>query len=554
MRRHPAAIFLDDLMKPAILELRYAAWTVRDLQLMAGYVALYLLLDWASFIQPWEATGITPWNPAPALSFALLLVFGVRFAPALFVATFVAEIVVRGGGGALGPAALTAVVIAGGYSIAALVVASRLQVVGHLRGVRDLAWLMGVVAAAAAVIGILCVGIHVWRGIVHWSNFPGVLLHFWIGDVVGILVNLPLILVLVDSAGRRKLGALLHGWEPAIQIGLVLAILWAVFLYLPGGHVKYFYLMFLPLTWIAARHGLAGASMGLAAVQVGLIVVVELREPSIVTVLELQGRMLALSITCLLLGVVVDERQRAQESLAQSLRLAAAGEMAAALAHEVNQPLSALVTYAKSCQLMLDQTSGQQQQLVDTVNKVTQQAQRVGAIVRRLRDFLRSGTMNLEPVSVSDLVQALRCAFARQAESAGIEFKALIAPGLPTLWIDRLEVEIVLRNLLANAVDSIRGADCAQREIRVEAARHSTGFVRLSVFDSGPGVSPHMREQLFTPFCTSKSHGMGLGLAVSRAIIEAHGGRLWADNTAFGAFHLTLPTNQGNADADNSQT
>ena len=170
---------------------------------------------------------------------------------------------------------------------------------------------------------------------------------------------------------------------------VLLAILGAVFTFLPQGHVKYFFVLFLPLIWIAARQGLTGAAAGLAFIQVGLIIVAQASGTEASTLLELQARMLGLSVTGLLLGVVVDERERAQERLRQSLRLAAAGEMAAALAHEVNQPLTALVTYGRACEHMLSQAQVDTGQLAQTVGKLTEQAQRLGSIVKRLRDFLR---------------------------------------------------------------------------------------------------------------------------------------------------------------------
>jgi C4-dicarboxylate-specific signal transduction histidine kinase len=125
-----------------------------------------------------------------------------------------------------------------------------------------------------------------------------------------------------------------------------------------------------------------------------------------------------------------------------------------------------------------------------------------------------------------------------------------VAPQLDAVHVDRVEIEIVLRNLLTNAAESILDANASVRSVRIEAMPAESGFVRVSVIDSGPGVSPAIEERLFSPFATSKSHGMGMGLAVSRAIIEAHGGRLWAEPAAQGIFHMTLPTISGDFDGD----
>jgi C4-dicarboxylate-specific signal transduction histidine kinase len=314
--------------------------------------------------------------------------------------------------------------------------------------------------------------------------------------------------------------------------------------------VRYFFVMFLPLVWIATRQGLLGAGLALFAVMVGLITLLQLQPSGSGTLFELQARVLGLGITALVLGVVVDERRRVQQRLQQSMRLAAAGEMAAALAHELNQPLTALVGYGKACQLLLARDDMDKLELSRTVDKSAAQAQRIAAIVARLRDFLRSGRMNLERVDVGHLVTAMRESVAPTFAADGLQLNVHIAPQLDAVHVDRVEVEIVLRNLLTNAAESILDANMPVRSVRIEAMPAESGFVRVSVIDSGPGISPDIEERLFSPFATSKSHGMGMGLAVSRAIVEAHGGRLWAEPAAQGIFHMTLPTISGDFDGD----
>jgi signal transduction histidine kinase len=156
--------------------------------------------------------------------------------------------------------------------------------------------------------------------------------------------------------------------------------------------------------------------------------------------------------------------------------------------------------------------------------------------------------MNLERVAPGDFLEAMRAAFAHEAKRDGIALEIHIEPDLPRVLVDRLELEIVLRNLISNALDSIRESRPVRRQIELAAVDHDGGFVRLSVVDSGPGIPPELRDRLFLPFSTSKSHGMGLGLAISRAIVKAHGGRLWAEPTDHGSFHLTLPTVTGETD------
>jgi signal transduction histidine kinase len=545
-KTHPSGLLQQPIAAP---ESRPSTiWSLEEWELTIVFVGLYLVLERVSFIHPWNTTGITPWNPQVALALGLVLIRGVRAAPALLLAILISEALVRQAPAPFGAVGLGAAIMTAGYTAAGITLSRRLSMRGRIRSLRDFAWMLGIVSIAPLLIGSAYVGSNAAFGLVEWTAFPEVLLRYWIGDVVGVLALMPFILVLADRAGRRKLAALLPRWETLVQLGSTVAVLGAVFAFLPGGHVKYFFVLFLPLIWIAARQGLVGAAAGLAFIQVGLIVVAQASGTEAGTLLELQARMLGLSVTGLLLGVVVDERERAQESLRQSLRLAAAGEMAAALAHEVNQPLTALVTYGRACQHMLARTPPDMVQLEQTVGKVTEQAQRVAAIVKRLRDFLRSGTMNLERVAPGEFLEAIRSAFAQEAKRDGIALNLEVEPELPRVLVDRLELEIVLRNLVANALESIRESRPVRREIELDAVNHEGGFVRLSVVDSGPGIPPSLRDRLFLPFSTSKSHGMGLGLAISRAIVKAHGGRLWVEPTDCGLFHLTLPTLTGETD------
>jgi signal transduction histidine kinase len=548
MQKTQPSGLLDQALAAGGADQKRTTWSLEEWEFGIVFIGLYLVLERVSFIHPWFSTGITPWNPQIALALGLVLIRGLRAAPAVFLAMLISEALVRVTSASLGVVALGAAIVTLGYTAAGMVLSRRLSSRGRIRSLRDFAWMLGVVSVAPLVIGTAYVSCNALFDLIEWSAFPEVLLRYWIGDVVGVLALMPFALVLADRSGRRKLAAMMPRWETLIQLGCTTAILGVVFVFLPGGHVKYFFVLFLPLIWIAARQGLVGAAAGLMFIQVGLIIVVQASDTNAGTLLELQARMLGLSVTGLLLGVVVDERERAQESLRQSLRLAAAGEMAAALAHEVNQPLTALVTYGRACEHMLAQAPADMTQLTQTVGKISEQAQRVGAIVKRLRDFLRSGTMNLERLAPGDFLAAMRTAFAAEAKTDGIVLMVKVEPDLPRV----LELEIVLRNLIANALDAIRETRPVRREIRLEATIVEGGFVRLSVIDSGPGIPPMMRERLFQPFSTSKSHGMGLGLAISRAIVKAHGGRLWAEPTEFGSLHLTLPTLTGETDDSDS--
>jgi signal transduction histidine kinase len=162
------------------------------------------------------------------------------------------------------------------------------------------------------------------------------------------------------------------------------------------------------------------------------------------------------------------------------------------------------------------------------------EAQRASEVVRRLRDLFRQGTTRLEPVPVIHLLEA-----ARRAAPGSLRVSS--EGELPDVLVDRLQIELVLRNLVANAVDAVLPHAAGSREIAVTARRHDARHLRIVVVDNGPGISPAAAKTLFEPFVSGKPSGMGLGLAVSRAIAEAHGGTLEARAASHGEFHLVLP-------------
>jgi C4-dicarboxylate-specific signal transduction histidine kinase len=274
-------------------------------------------------------------------------------------------------------------------------------------------------------------------------------------------------------------------------------------------------------------------------IQAGVVLGIHHHPIQTLPVIELQALVAALTLTALYLGVMVDERQRAQEGLKESLRLAAAGEMAGAIAHEVNQPITALVNYGRAGQMLMQ--AGRSAELEAVIAKMLGEAQRASEIVRRLRDFFRQGTTRLERVPVPELLEAVRRIGEQVTGDSTVFLEVAGEPGLPPLLADRLQIEMVLRNLVANAVESVRSTSPGSGEVGVTAARLDAQHLSIVVRDSGPGLAPGVAHRLFEPFVSGKPSGMGLGLAVSRAIAEAHGGTLDARPARGGEFHLVLP-------------
>jgi two-component system, LuxR family, sensor kinase FixL len=355
-----------------------------------------------------------------------------------------------------------------------------------------------------------------------------------------VLVTAPLLLVAAAADGRRSFAALARRWETYVQMTLLAATLWLIFEGLGGDPSHHFYLVFPPLIWTALRHGLGGAIVAVAVVQAAVVLGIHHHPVQNLPIIELQALVAALTLTALYLGVMTDERQRANEGFRQSLRLATAGEMAGAIAHEVNQPLTALTNYARSSQMLID--AGRTAEVGAVIERMLAEAQRASEVVRRLRDFFRDGSTRLERVPVGELLETVR----RHAVHAkAISLTIAGEPGLPDLLVDRLQIELVLRNLISNAAEAIDPGAPGGGRIALSATRQDPQHVRIIVADNGPGVPAASRERVFEPFVSGKPTGMGLGLAVSRAIAEAHGGTLEALTGTHGEFHLVLPVEAG---------
>ncbi|MET3354714.1 UNVERIFIED_ORG: two-component system sensor kinase FixL [Xanthobacter viscosus] len=232
--------------------------------------------------------------------------------------------------------------------------------------------------------------------------------------------------------------------------------------------------------------------------------------------------------------------QELQAELVHISRLTAMGEMASTLAHELNQPLSAIANYIKGSRRLLDAGTVKVEMLQGALEKAGEQALRAGQIIRRLRDFVSRGESERRVESLSKLVEEASALALVGAKEHGIQVRFLYDPGCDLVLADKVQVQQVLLNLMRNALEAMMEAPRRQLLVKTEAAEDD--MVMISVSDTGHGISAEFAPQLFTPFVTTKQHGMGVGLSISRTIIESHGGRIWAEpNPQGGAvFRFTL--------------
>jgi PAS domain S-box-containing protein len=234
--------------------------------------------------------------------------------------------------------------------------------------------------------------------------------------------------------------------------------------------------------------------------------------------------------------------RRHQEELTHVLRVSTMGEMAASLAHEINQPLAAIANYAAGCARRIRASAAEPKDLLPIIDQIAGEALRAGEVVRRLRQLVRKDTQRNEQVDLNQVVQTAVQVIEPEARQHGVAIHLELLPELPQVWGDSIQIEQVILNLLLNAVEAMRATPPTQRVVRIRTSVAGDG-VDVAVRDAGSGLEQGIADQAFEPFFTTKANGLGMGLAISRSIIDTHGGRLWATQNGDrgSTFHFTLP-------------
>jgi two-component system, LuxR family, sensor kinase FixL len=522
-----------------------AFWHRHTWLLAAGYLCVFVALDWASYIRPLQGLNITPWNPQPAVAIALLI-WNRRWIWLVWVGLVVAELTVRGAPTNWPAVWVATVALTLAYAAIAVALAQGLDLSKIFGTRRDLARFAGIATIGALVNAILYVLAFSAGGFGPQGSALGAAARYWVGDAVGLLVTLPILLLWMDRQRRAALRALLRNVEWWLTVAMACAFLWVVFGRGFQDYFKFFYLLLVPVVWAAARFGVAGAVLTCAVTQLGLIASSQVALEHDLTLFELQALMAATAMTALLVGILVDERARATTELRGSLRFAAAGQMAAALAHELIQPLTALSNYAHVSRMLTAPAQPlndeQRKHLDEATLRIAQEAQRAGDVVRRLRNFFTTGAASLQLMQAHIALGEAVEGHVGLARKLGVNISSEFEADLPAVWMDPLQVGVVLRNLIVNAIEAAAVAG-GEKQVWVSAQRDREGIL-ISVQDSGAGVDPSRLPSLFDAVPSVKPDGMGVGLSICRAMVDTHGGKLWAESGPRGKFCFTLPVPQ----------
>jgi PAS domain S-box-containing protein len=234
--------------------------------------------------------------------------------------------------------------------------------------------------------------------------------------------------------------------------------------------------------------------------------------------------------------------QEQRNELAHLGRAAMAGALSGAVAHELNQPLSAMMSNARAALQFLAKGSADRQEIKEILSDIESDGRRAGEVIRHLRSLLRRGEAQFETVHIAAIIDQVLRLINSDLISHNIKVVHEPMAGMPPISVDPVQLQQVLLNLLSNACDALKGVNPRERRIAIGVSMRGAAKIRISVSDNGSGFSDNNPEHLFKPFVTTKRSGLGLGLSISRSIVEAHGGRIWAENNrdAGATFYIDL--------------
>ena len=528
----------------------------------AIFLAVYMILEWVSFIHEYKGLPITPWNPGLGIVFALMVYRGAQYGVVLFAGVVLAEVFVLRSKLEWPIILSIAAIIAIGYGIVASTLRKHIRIDTGLSHLRDVLAL--VIAGTSGAI-LAAIMLSAFLLVVASIDFSDVLVAFvplLVGDAIGIAVMTPLTLRLFLFPGRAPIRfSIALALEILLYVALVTAALWIINGAESPNGFKFFYLLFLPVVVAAVRHGFDGACVALASTQIALVGLLHFHGYDARVFTEFQALMLILTATGLIVGVVVSERQNSdrrvretelrlkekESEAAQVARFNLVSGMTSALVHEINQPMTAARALARSAQHLLSAPGGDLARASSNLTNLIAQIDHSCSVVRSMRDFLRRGRPHVSTIDVRPMLDESLMLVRAEAAANRVQIDLDLADDLPPIRGDRTQLEQVVLNLVRNAIESIAAAHKVDGRIRIAVQRlDAPRRVEIGISDNGPGIASDLADRLFEPLTTSKETGLGLGLPICMSIVESHGGRLWLQSPDAGAteFRFSLPLDQ----------
>lgn len=516
---------------------------VAGLAVVLLFVVTYVALDQLDHIGPTRSWPVAPWNPELGLCIAAALRWRARIYPLIFIAPVIAAL--TPGGYAEGDGWWTGVMsVLETYATVWLAdkAAARISLLGKnpLAAILMASLPCALVAATAEAARLSSL-----PNPLPTEGFGLTLARLWIGDVIGVFIVTPLFHVNLIPDRQITWNRLL---EVVAQGAVVLVAVWLAFGEHPRFASRYFYGVFPPMIWITLRFGMRGAIVMNALVQASMIISLSLAGHENVDVTIFQALLLVLAASGLTLGMVVDQNRSAtaqlharEEELAASLKIAATGELAGTLAHELGHPLGAISNYASALNHIVREVAPNSE-APKIGAKLSAEIVRATDTLHRLRDFFRTGSLTFEPLDLVTLTKDAVALLKDRLDRNGIA-PHIVIPSRPLMVLgDRIQLSAVIYNLMVNAIDALKPVDADARTMSITLRRFGDSAV-LEVEDSGGGVQADVKDHIFEPLVTTKKDGLGLGLSMSRSVVVAHGGTIELQDSVLGGakFAVTLP-------------
>jgi two-component system sensor kinase FixL len=532
----------------------------RDLPYILILIVAYLAFERISDIHEHKGLPVTAWNPGLGLLFGFMFRNLFRGCVAMFFGIALSGPIVINSALAWPATVVIAGIVTFCYGATALAAKSLLAFDTSLNRIGDIRTFLIVGLAGAALSCLLLTAALMLTGHLIADDVVPASLPLLVGDIIGIGVVTPLVLrwptLTAGFADASVRTASLKAPACAALIGIAI---WLVLRENNAIGTRYFYIFFLPVIAAALRFGLDGACMTLASVQIALVVFVSNAGITASVFTMYQSSMIVLTATALLVGAVVTEKNAAaaaarvaderlkqvESSAARADRFHLVSGMTSALSHEISQPLTAARALARSAVMRSELTTpSDAERLRENLNGVVQNIDTAGEILRRMREFLQRGEPEKTHADLRLIVADALALLRPLLDQKRVRVQATELVGDLALSCDRIQIQQIIMNLIGNAVEAITTRGIRNGQVTI-GARALSDPHRIEVFvrDNGPGIARSIVDHIFEPLMTSRSEGLGLGLAVCANIVEAHSGRIWLERSKPGdtEFRFWLP-------------